>query len=841
MTVDPMDRWRFPDDPWALVETAPSTEDLGRTETLFAVGNGYLGMRGNPSEGRDSWAHGTFINGFHETWDIHHAESAYGFARTGQTIVNVPDAKLVKLYVDDEPLLLSVNELQSYKRWIDFREGVLRRELVWRTPAGKVVRVATSRMVSFTQRHLALMDIEVTMLEGDAPVVISSQILNRQDGMDEYREHDRAMGKIEDPRRARAFADRVLEPQIDWHSDQRMILGFRTARSGMTLAVGADHTIDTENEYEALIDTSPDIGKRVYRIEARQGVPIRVRKAVAYHTSRKVPVKELFDRVRRTLDRVREQGHESYLRQQEEWLEEYWRTADVEVTGAPTGTQQAIRWNLFQIAQAAARADQLGIPAKGVTGSGYEGHYFWDAEVYVIPMLTYTHPRLAQNALMFRVNTLPEARLRAGELSQRGALFPWRTITGEEASAFYAAGTAQYHINADIAHALMAQARATGDKQFLFRDAAPVLVETARMWADLGFWRLNGEREFHIHGVTGPDEYTTVVDNNFYTNVMARANLTDAAAVMRRMRTEDPLWYQHLCAQLHLDVDEVRGWDECAAGMVIPFDETFGIHPQDDQFLSRELWDLANTPASSRPLLLHYHPLVIYRHQVLKQADVVLAMFLQADQFTEAVKLADFEYYDPITTGDSSLSAVVQAIIAAEVGHQDMAMEYFRSALFCDLADVHDNAGDGVHVASAGGIWGCLVHGFAGMRCDRASLRFDPRLPAQWESLSHHLVLGDSDLLVTIERDAATFQVLTGSEREVTVRGELVRVGHEPVRVALAGQGPVRPRLTGTHPVAGLRRADGSLVTSEVPDEADRSVDRREDGSEPWQAGPTQS
>ena len=815
--TDPMDRWRFPDDPWAIVETAPSTDDLGKTETLFSVGNGYLGMRGNPSEGRDSFSHGTYINGFHEIWDIHHAENAYGFARTGQTIVNVPDAKLMKLYVDDEPLLLSVNEIQSYKRWIDFREGVLRRELVWRTPAGKLLRVATSRMVSFTHRHMTLMSIEVTMLEGDAPIVISSQILNREDGMDEYHARPEDSQMTDDPRQARKFADEVLVAEKDWHSDRRMILGFRTARSGMTLAVGADHEIATDNEYVSLIDTEPGCGKRVYRIEATQGRPIRVDKAVAYHSSREVPVHELFDRVRRSLDRVREQGHGIYYDEQREWLDDYWATADVEVEGAPAGIQQAVRWNLFQIAQASARADQLGISAKGVTGSGYEGHYFWDTEVYVIPMLTYTHPRIAENALRFRVNTLPQARRRAEELSERGALFPWRTITGEEASAYYAAGTAQYHINADIAHAIMNHARATGDKTFLFRDAAPVLVETARMWADLGFWRINGGREFHIHGVTGPDEYTTVVNNNLYTNVMARANLIDAASVMRRMKDEDPLWFEHLCSELDLTEDEVGGWEECAAGMVIPFDDTFGIHPQDDQFLSRELWDLTSTPADRRPLLLHYHPLVIYRFQVLKQADVVLALFLQGDQFTQAVKLADFEYYDPITTGDSSLSAVVQSVMAAEVGHQEMAMEYFLDALYCDLADTHHNASDGVHVASTGGVWGGLVHGFVGMRNDRENLRFDPRLPAQWTSIKHHMVIGDSHMLVKLERDAITFQILSGHDREVTVRGELHHIGVEPVRVPLSDQGPLRPSLRGTHPVSGLRRADGSLMTAEVP------------------------
>ena len=359
--TDPLDRSRFPADPWRLVERFQGSKDLGTTETLFAVGNGYLGMRANPPEGREAHTHGTFINGFHETWPIHHAEQAYGFATTGQTMVNAPDSKVMKLYVDDEPLLLAVDDLEEYERSIDFREGVLRRDIVWRTPAGKRVRVQTSRMVSFTQRHLALFTINVTLLDGDAPVIISSQILNRQDGFDEYHVRADAMGAGFDPRRSTTFQERVLEPQGHWHSQRRMILGYRCASSRMTLAVGADHEILTENDYETLIDTQPDLGKKVFRVDAKQGRPIFVTKAVAYHTSRGVPVRELFDRCRRTLDRVRSDGVQWYHEEQARWLDRYWRQCDVEITGQPE-VQQAVRWNLFQLAQATARTDQQGVP-----------------------------------------------------------------------------------------------------------------------------------------------------------------------------------------------------------------------------------------------------------------------------------------------------------------------------------------------------------------------------------------------------------------------------------------------------------------------------------------------
>ena len=823
VTGDPVDRLLLPADPWRLVETRPSAGE-GMLETIFSLANGYLGMRGTPSEGRPAAEHGTFINGFHETWRINHAEAAYGFATTGQTIVNVPDATVMKLYVDDEPLLLSVADIESYERSIDFRDGVLRRDLVWRIPSGSRVRIRSTRMVSFTDRHLALMSLEITMLKGSAPVVVSSQIINRQDDSDEFGAQAGTSpnpGEKADPRRTTALSHRVLDPTGHWHSKRRMLLGYRTATSGMTLAVGADHLVECDADVERLMSTSKDQGRMVVRTRITEGQTLRIRKAVAYHTSRSVPTRELFDRCRRTLDRVRETTFEALEAEQRQYLEDYWTRTDVEVPG-DDGQQQAIRWCLFQLAQAAARADQQGIPAKGLTGSGYEGHYFWDTDVYVVPFLTFTSPQWARNALRFRVNLLPQARDRARELAQRGALYPWRTINGEEASAYYAAGTAQYHIDADVAYAMATYADITGDEGFAARDGARVLAETARMWADLGFWRSNGAQDFHIHGVTGPDEYTTVVNNNLFTNVMARFNLRRAAEAVTALAERDPAAHAALVAELDLHDGEPEEWLACADGMVILFDEALGIHPQDDRFLELELWDLPATPEEAFPLFLHYHPLVIYRFQVLKQADVVLALFLQGADFTAEEKLADFEYYDPITTGDSTLSAVVQSIVAAEVGHQKAALEYFRDGLYVDLADLHRNTSDGVHIASAGGVWNCLVHGFGGMRHDRGEVSFDPRLPASWPELRFPLTIRGSRIRVTVRRRAISFVLETGESAEVTVRGERVRVTAEGVEVPLADQGPLRDdsRLEES-PAIGDHRPDGSIITSGLPADPD--------------------
>ncbi|WP_084128955.1 glycoside hydrolase family 65 protein [Demequina sp. NBRC 110055] len=822
-----LDRLRFPADPWRLVETEFSKDDLGVTETLFAVGNGYLGLRGNIEDGHDAHAHGTFINGFHETWDILHAEEAYGFARTGQTIVNVPDPKIIRLYVNDEPLLLSIADLIEYSRVLDMRDGVLTRELLWRTPSGNRVRIRSRRMVSFAQRHVAVMEFEVTLLDEEAPIAISSQLLNRAAGIDEYRANPTPNSGINDPRKASKLDKRVLEPRLHTGDDRRAVLGYQAENSKMTLAVAMQHTVDFDGDFDTVCEAEEDYAKHVFRARPRPGQTFTLTKVVSYHTSRVVPARELADRCHRTLDRVEAEGIAKQYEDQRAWLDGFWSRSDVEIEGHDD-VQQAVRWNMFQLAQAAARGDGLGVAAKGLTGSGYGGHYFWDSEIYVMPFFTYTSPIIARNALRYRYQMLPAARRRAAELAQHGALYPWRTINGEEASAYYAAGTAQYHIDADISFAVDKYVRATGDDEFLSRNGIDILIETARMWADLGFWRkVEGKGEsFRIHGVTGPDEYTTVVNDNLYTNVMARFNLRVAAKSLGKLRDRWPEQFEKVVARLGVTPDEVEEWERAADGMAILWDDLLGIHPQDALFNEREVWDLENTPADKRPLLLHFHPLVIYRFQVLKQADVVLALFLQGEHFTPEQKRKDFEYYDPITTGDSTLSGVVQSIIAAEVGYHELALRYFWDGLYVDLADLHENAADGVHTASTGGVWSALVYGFGGFRDHDDVLRFDPRLPEQWPSLTYRITQRGTRVRVTVRQESILFAIEEGPGLTVDVRGERHSLTQlQELEVPLDHQGERIPGAPDAQAFHGTVRADGTVITPSLPTSVTEDVE----------------
>ena len=779
----------YPADEWRLVEAGFSRHWLGNAETVFSLSNGFLGIRGTFEEGRPGIEPATFVNGFHETWPIVHAEEAYGFARTGQTIVNVPDTTLLKLYVDDEPLFLPTARITDYTRELDLRDGVLRRDMNWSTPGGKQVRIRSTRLVSFDQRHVGAIAYEVET-DIDAPVVVSSQMLNRQDS----RPQDEPRGNGMDPRRSTVFGHRVLNAREHREDGHRVITGYRTTNSRMTLGVGMDHVIETDNPWRSQTTWSEDLSKVVFTIDARAGVPFRITKFFTYHTSRSVPPIELVDRSERTLDRAMRDGFGSLEASQQHYLADLWERADVKVDG-PRRVQQAIRWNIFQLCQNAARAETSGIPAKGLSGQAYEGHYFWDTEVYVTPFLSYTEPRITRNLLRFRHQMLDQARARAEEMSEAGALFPWRTINGEEASSYYAAGTAQYHIDADIAYAIKRYVDVRGDRGLLAEVGAEILVETARLWADLGFFSPDDDA-FHIHGVTGPDEYTTVVNDNAFTNLMARTNLRYAAEVVRWMRDERPDAYRHLEHETRLSEDEVERWEAAADAMYVPYDEDRRIHPQDANFLEKEVWDFANTPRDHYPLLLHYHPLVIYRHQVIKQADVVLAMVLLGDQFSLEQKRRNFDYYDPLTTGDSSLSACVQAILAAEIGYEDKALEYFQYALLMDLADVAGNVVDGVHIASTGGVWMTLTYGFGGMRDFDGDLAFDPRLPSPWRRLQFPLRFHDRRIHVDLTHERMTFTLLEGEPITITVRDRPVDlVVGEPAVVeagaSVSGEGAV--------------------------------------------------
>jgi alpha,alpha-trehalose phosphorylase len=753
----------YPSDEWRLVEKSFYPRLLAQTESLFATANGYLGIRGGPEEGTPVRIPGTYLNGFHETWPIVYGEQAFGFARTGQTMLSLPESHLVRLYVDDEPFDLSKANLIQYERALDMKAGTLNREVIWEKYSGKRIRIRSRRLVSFVHRHLAAVEYEVEMLNADAPLVLCSQL----------RYAAASQLRTDDPRATRAFSERVLVPEIRRADAARILLGFVTRNSRMRLACGIDHRLETDCAHTARLECQEDQGEVLYSVEAKAGQVVHLTKMITYHSSHSAEGDELCARAERALDRGMVEGIGSLLRSQQEYVADFWEKSDIRISGNPA-IQQVIRFNLFHILQASARADGVGIPAKGLTGHGYEGQYFWDTEIYVTPFLTYTEPRIVRNLLKFRHGMLEQARRRAREVNQRGALFPGRTINGEDASAYYAAGTAQYHINADIIYALKKYVEVSGDLDFLHQEGAEMLIETARLWVDLGFYCAQKKGRFCINGVTGPDEYNTVVNNNTYTNLMARENLWYAAATLGDLRQHHPERFTALAQETRLDPDEIAEWKRAADQMYVPFDPEKGIHLQDDEFPDKEPWDFAGVPPEKYPLLLHFHPLVIYRHQVIKQADIVLAMLLLGNEFSAEQKRRNFDFYDPLTTGDSSLSVSIQSILAFELGYLEQARKYLEYAVLMDLADVAANVEQGCHLACMGSTWMAAVYGVAGMRDYNGRISFNPRVVGNLRTLTIPLQIRGRRLVVEIDRprETVTYLLRKGDGLEIFHRDE---------------------------------------------------------------------
>ncbi len=758
----------FPVHPWAAEARVYTGEFVQEAETIFALANGYLGLRGSHEENHPVVEPGTYLNGFYELRSIVYGEKAYGFPETGQTMLNCPDGKILKLYVDDEPFDVDGREIEDYARRLDLAEGILVRRLVWRHPNGKCVHYRTTRLVSFINRHCALIDAEL-WIEGQGAQVTFSSELGRTAPMTDALDP-------EDPRLGNQLGAHALGLLASACAGTRGLLSFATQRSGARVACGMDHLLETDNPWTVESGVDGETTRVTFRIDAAADRPVRLTKYLAYHHSRHRSGEELGRQVGWTLDSAKEAGVAAMLRRQREAVQEFWARSDVAVVDHDARTQQVIRWNLYQLLQASACVDGAGIGARGLTGQTYEGHYFWDTEVYVLPFLVYTNPRIARSLLKFRYDKLDKARRRARELGHRGCLFPWRTISGEEASAYYAASTAQYHINADIAFALRKYVDITGDVAFLHDYGAEILVETARLWLDLGYYNFHKDAQFCIAGVTGPDEYTAIVNNNYFTNLMARENLRDAAATVRRLRDDAPAAFARLVRNTALEEEELDEWEQAAAHMYLPTDDKLNIHLQDDSFIDKPIWDFLRTPPEHYPLLLYYHPLNLYRHQVIKQADILLAMFLLSHEFSREEKKRNFDYYDPLTTHDSSLSVCVQSIIANEIGEHDKALEYFHFAATMDLSDVGGNVKHGAHIASIGGTWLALVYGFGGLRDHRGEIRFDPCLPKLWQGLRFHLEIRGSRLSIACAHDRTRYTLLAGPPLAFHHRGTAVEL-----------------------------------------------------------------
>ncbi len=742
----------FPVEPWAIRETSLHLDKLAETESVFALANGHIGLRGNLDEGEPYGLPGTYLGGFYEDRQLPYAEAGFGYPEQGQSVVNVTNGKIIRLLVEDEPFDVRYGIVHRHERVLDLRDGVLRRVVEWESPTGRRVRVRSTRLVSFTQRAVVVLEYVVEPIDGELPVVVQSELVANE---------SLPMAGA-DPRTAAALAA-PLESEYHAADELTAILVHHTKGNGLRMAAGMDHLVEGPDNCDCRCVAYPDVARMEVTADLAPDRPLRVLKLVAYGWSAERSTPALADQVAAARAGARHTGWDGLLAAQRAYLDRFWERSDVELDG-DAELQQAIRFGLFHTLQAGARGEQRAIAAKGLTGPGYDGHTFWDTEMFVLPVLTYTAPHAAADALRWRHRTLDLARERARTLGLRGASFPWRTISGAECSSYWPAGTAAFHINADIADAVSRYVFASRDEEFDRTVGLELLVETARLWRSLGHHDAGGR--FRVDGVPGPDEYRAVADNNLYTTLLAQRNLRAAADCAER--------HPRRAHALGVDDEEAATWRDAADRMLIPYDAAMGLHPQAEGFLEHQRWDFDRTGADQYPLMLHFPYFDLYRKQVCKQADLVFALFICGESFTAEQKARDFEYYEGITVRDSSLSACVQAIVAAEVGHVDLAYDYFAEAALMDLDDLEHNTRDGIHIASVAGTWTAAVCGFGGMRDHHGRLSFRPRLPAPITRLKFRLQFLHRGVHVEVEDAVARYTLIDGEPLEIAHYGDPV-------------------------------------------------------------------
>lgn len=739
----------YPVESWSITETEFSQKLNYRNETTFALSNGYLGTRGTFVEGYDfdvdTGLEGNFINGFYESEHIRYGEWNYGFPAMSQSLLNLPDCKRVEVYLDGERMDLRKGKILSYCRTLHMDQGIVTREVEWESENAKQIRFCSCQLVCLNRKNLMALKLAVTPLNFSGNIELIS-VLN---------------GNVENhTRKTNPLVDygpfgRCIEPDEIWADDHRFFYQGTTRNSKLTMACAAAHICAGRAAYSTgKLDASIR-----YTVSAQKGTPVELTKYIAYTSSLDTP--KMQSLLTTVLDIAEADGFSKLLKEQKAAMDAFWQAADIQIDG-DEALQQGLRFNLFHIMQSAGRDGKTGMGAKGLSGEGYEGHYFWDTEMYVLPVFIWTNPELAKQLLLYRYHTLPQARERAHVLGHpNGALYPWRTINGEEASTYFPLGTAQYHINGDIAYAVWQYYEATGDYEFLRDYGAEMLVETARVFADVGCFAECKGGKYCICAVTGPDEYNAIVDNNLYTNLLAQENLYAALRALEILGPDGE--------RLGIDAAEKAFWKKVADNMYLPYDEKMGVYLQDDGFMMRKPYDESSIPEEKRHLLYeNYHPLFVYRQRMCKQADAIYGLQLLSHRFTNEELLRNYTFYQTVTLHHSSLSTSIFGMLACRVGKLEDACRYFSDSARMDLDDYHENFYAGIHAANMAGTWQSIVFGFAGLRRVDGIPEFSPVLPDGWKGYAFSIRYRGSLLKISVGTEGADFTL--ENEEPITFR-----------------------------------------------------------------------
>ncbi len=747
---------------WSLTDTN-FKESYQLKETLYSTANGYLGVRASFEEGvpeNISSVRGIYINGFYETEEIVYGEKLHGFPDRSQSILNVIDTQRIQLKINGENFSLFSGEVLFFERELNAKSGISSRTIHWKSPKGDEVKIIFKRMASFFQKELFLINCSIEAVNFDGAIEILSTINGDVTNI----------VATDDPRVGTANAQALTVENL-FSENKQSFVATKTKHSNLKVVAGIAHQIPTT--FSEAIQKEEKQLLHIIKGSIQKGEVLQFTKFSVY-TDTNRHSNEL-EQNKALLNAVLDNDFNFYVVEQKKYLADFWELADVKIEGDEK-MQQGLRFNLFHLVQSVGKDQWSNISAKGLSGEGYEGHYFWDTEIYIFPFFLFTNPNLAKNLLNYRYNILEFARKRARQMGHNiGVLYPWRTIAGDECSPFFPAGTAQYHINVDIAYSIIQYYNVTDDVAFMAEKGMEMLIEIARLMYHIGHFR-QSDGKFCIDSVTGPDEYTCIVNNNYYTNVLTKYLFDQLGKIWNEISKKNSSKIAKLVQKLQLKPQEINEFAAAGNVMFLPYDEKRKLHPQDDSFFNKKVWDFENTPKENYPLLLNYHPLTLYRHQVCKQADTVLGHFLLENETSlEAIK-NDYNYYEKITTHDSSLSTCIFSIMANRIGEYDKAYDYFMNTARLDIDNLHHNTKDGIHTACMGGSWMSIVFGFAGMRVVNGELNFHPHLPKKWKSLQFKIQFKNRVLECSLNADGILIKLQKGEPLQIKIDDKIQEI-----------------------------------------------------------------
>ncbi len=744
---------------YRLKDLSLENDSLVLNEAIFHNANGYIGVRYDFEEGcpeEYEITRSQYINGFYDYAEMPQAEKLYGLAEQKQVMLNVADTQGIRLFIEGEQFSMFTGTVLEYQLYLDMYRGITVREVKWRSSKGKEVLIQITRMASLHQLPLFLIEYDITPLNFSGEVIIQSahegNVSNFADSCD--------------PRTA-IVCRKYLTPVSCEIKDGTSFITSRTSVSGLEVCSAVKNVLSQSNQSEFVIENNRAVC--IMKTFAESERTINLTKYAVFCDS--IRYADCSNQAQEEMNLALSVSAEQLHRIQEGHLHSYWKNCCVEIEGDDE-LDQAVMFNMYQLNQSASRDIYGNIAPKGLSGDGYEGQYFWDTEMYIQPFFTITNPATSKMLIESRYLQLDSARKNATIMGHGvGALYPWRTITGVECSGYFPAGSAQYHINGAIAYSIIAYYLATKDIGFVGEQGAEIVFETARLWLDVGNYY---HGQFHINDVTGPDEYTCIVNNNYYTNVLAQYHLRWAVKFYALLKEAGLL--EPLAKKIKLRMTEIRSFIKAAEAMYLPYDKELKINPQDDSFIQKKEWDLSMIPKEKFPLLLHYHPLYLYRHRICKQADTVLAYYILEDAQDIGTMRQSFHYYEKITTHDSSLSQPIFSIVAARLGMEEKAYRYFGDSAKLDLWNLYHNTEDGIHTANMAGTFMTIVYGFGGFRLKEQGISFWPILPTQWKRYSFRIMFEGSRIKVFVTGKECVLTLEKGKSKIVTLYGTSYRL-----------------------------------------------------------------